>query len=363
MSVIFGWYDFKVKSFSVEDLDLDKEEWGNATFEVRQEVFHIFWLPLVGSGKSYELRKDGALYGLPSSVIGAMMAKKVRTPWYSFFIPVVLIVGLIGAGLFIFIAEQRMRSQSYSLEKSRHDVSINDVQEKLSNLSPNAYLRIVNLDKRNRNAALYLKVIGNKDATYSFQVFEATIPHYSKEKYAWKQPTLDTLQITQSELKKAVCVDYDPYNEKKSGVDFFGDDKKYVIDQIEYFDGAVIDGEIDWDFWRPLRIRKFHYYNSQFMSNKEERSWRFKLKFQNFGIPVNLIEIKNIDNEIQWVDSLPIRFDSYVYLIDTYIQAETTTNPDDLEFKSKFVFEDSLSNQYEYIIHGNEAMYTIDRME
>lgn len=140
-----------------------------------------------------------------------------------------------------------------------------------------------------------------------------------------------------------------------------GDSQIYVVDQIDLFDEPVIDGDIDWDFWKTLRRRSFHYYNSRFTGNKNDRSWAFKLKFQNFGIPVDLIQIQNINNNIQWTDSLPIRFNSYEYLKDYYIQANSLTNPDTLKFKSKFIFQDSLKNKYEYIIKGDKSMYEVIR--
>ena len=107
----------------------------------------------------------------------------------------------------------------------------------------------------------------------------------------------------------------------------------------------MIDGDIDWDFWKTIRIRKFYYYNTRYSGDRDNLSWFFKLKFQNFGVPVNLVEIKNVDNEINWLDSLPVSFDRYEYLKEVYIEGSTITKPDDLNFKSQFIFEDSFENK------------------
>ncbi|NJN78772.1 MAG: hypothetical protein HC803_11005 [Saprospiraceae bacterium] len=90
-----------------------------------------------------------------------------------------------------------MRYESYSLEEERYEVAINDVQNEMSNLSSNAYLRIVNIERPfNRNSALYLKVVESDDFGYKFQALEAMIPHNSNEKYYWKTSTIDTLTAT-----------------------------------------------------------------------------------------------------------------------------------------------------------------------
>ncbi|NJN78771.1 MAG: hypothetical protein HC803_11000 [Saprospiraceae bacterium] len=63
------------------------------------------------------------------------------------------------------------------------------------------------------------------------------------------------------------------------------------------------------------------------------------------------------------MDSLPVHFDCYKYLQDTYIEVSTTTDPRDLKFEAKFIFEDSLKNKYEFYVQGDDEKYVIDRVK
>lgn len=361
MSVVFGWYSFKLKTYKAEDLKIDNEKWNGSTFEIRQKVFHLFWLPLFSLGKVYGLRKNGELYDIPELLKYKLEEKNVKTPWYSYFIPITLIVGLIAFGIFMFIAESVGKYQRDSLDNDQYEIVINDVQNKLNHLETDSYLRLVNMNRFDKKSILFLKLIDKNNLNYKFQLHKAAIPYYSREEYYWETFIDDTITLTKSQLDDLVCKEYDLFKEKKCGSEILGDGQTYVIDQIEFFDGPVIDGNINWEFWRTLRRRNFSYYNSRFTGHKNDRSWAFKLKFQNFGAPVDLIQIQNIKNNVQWTDSLPMRINSYQYLKDYYIQAQVLTDPDTLQFESKFIFKDASNNKYEFIVKGDKSMYRISK--
>lgn len=361
MKIAFGWYSFRIKSYSAKDLELDIEQWKDSSFEVRQKVFHIFWVPVFSIGKLYSLKKQGKLYDLQENIIDKIKNKgKIGTPWYSFLLPILLIAIPLIIGVYIYIAESIMKKNHYNEEKQQYAIAITDIQSKLQKLSPNAYLRIANSEKPNTEKT-FLKLIDINNNKYNFIINKVHFPETSDEKYYFEVFADDTLTFTKNELQEAICTDYDMFKYYKPyGFPFFGTER-YRIESIEYFDQPVIDGDIDWDFWRLIRRQKFQYYNIGFTGFKKERSWKFDLKFQNFGIPVNLIKIQNIENNIQWTNNLPIEFKPYEYLKDIYVQASTTSDPDTLTFKTKFIFEDSVKNKYEYIVKGDGAWYEIIR--
>ena len=359
MKIAFGWYSFNLKSYSANDLALDIDEWRDSTFEVRQKVFHLFWIPVFSLGKIYAARKQGKLHDLPETVIGRIKEKgKVKTPWYSFLLPILALLIPIIAGVYIYIAESVMRHDSYQNDKEQYEAAITNVQTELQKLSLNAYLKLFNTEKPSDEIIL-LKLVKIKNNRYSFIIKKINFPQYEREKYFFEDIAADTLTFTKKQLQSAICRDYKIIKERKPyGVNFLGNEK-YVIEDIEYFDQPVIDGNIDWKFLDVIRPRKFHYYNSKFTGYKNERSWNFQLQFQNFGAPVNLVQIQNVENNLQWPDSLPKAFKTYEYLNVIYIQANTTSDPDTLKFKARFIFEDALKNKYEYIVKGNESWYEI----
>ena len=362
MAFVFGWYSFKIKSYSPQDLNLDTEEWSNTTFEVRQKVFHLFWLPFFSLGKVYARRKGGKLYDVPNAIIAAIKAKgKIRTPWYSFLLPILVATAFIGVGLFIPTAEYFMRRKSDKRDKEQYEVAINDVQQKLSHLTVNSYLRIVSKTKAESYKAVFLKVVAIQGNTYKCLVMEATHPSDESEKYSWSRPTSDTLTFAKSDIQKAVCTDYEQFQKTETcGFAFLGGNNIYVIDAIQYFDEPVIDGEIDWYFWDTLRQRDFQY-TERFTGFKNDRSWTITLNLQNFGVPAKLMKIKNLEGNIKWIDTLPLSFTPYEYLKEIPIQGSTTTDPAGLTFKSVLTFQDNNNKEYDYIVEGRPQFFTIKR--
>ncbi|WP_130736504.1 hypothetical protein [Flavobacterium sp. J27] len=363
MSLVFGWYSFKIKSYTAKDLQLNMEEWKESDFEVRQKVFHLFWIPFFSLGKIYAVRKQGKLYEIPHLIITKINNKDtIRTPWYSFLLPILLITIPIITGVYIYIAESIMRHNHYNEDAKSYEIATQEVQHKLASLSENAYLRISNPQKPNDDITV-LKLIAINNDYYSFVKYRINVPKYSNETYSIVNWGKDTLTFTKQELQQAICTDYDVIEKRESyGVKFIGNEK-YIIEAIHYFDSPIIDGKIDWYFWDVIRKKKFQYYNSKFTGFKNDRSWSFKIMLQNFGIPVNLIKIESKENNVQWVDSLPIKINSYKYLETYYIEANTSIDPEILTFQSKFIFEDSLNNQYEYMVSGENSWYEIDKIE
>lgn len=85
MSLVFGWYSFKIKSFKSHELGIENDEFVNVSFEVRQKIFHFFWIPFFGIGKTYSLKRGDQHYELPYEIKSLIKAKgKIRTPWYSY---------------------------------------------------------------------------------------------------------------------------------------------------------------------------------------------------------------------------------------------------------------------------------------
>ena len=56
MTILFGWNRFRLKSFTFQELNLPElEQFPNATFQVAQSYFHVFYIPVFPMGKRYDL--------------------------------------------------------------------------------------------------------------------------------------------------------------------------------------------------------------------------------------------------------------------------------------------------------------------
>lgn len=362
MNIIFGQYSFKIKSVSPKELDIDQAEWEHSTFEIRQLVFHLFWLPFFSLGRKYVEKRKGKSYELPLYIINTIKLKeKVRTPWYAYFIPVALIVIILGTWLFITVAESIMRRNNYARDQQQYETTIVKVQQSIAELPTNAYLRLTSMNRYKHDTIEFLKLIERKKDTYFFQKTGAKFPKYSNETYSLFQFSMDTIKISKQNLNKMICLDYDSFRKRyQLGYDLFGDGQKYLIDAVGFFDGPMIDGAVDWNFWETLRPEKFQF-RELFDGYKLDKAWIISLELQNFGMPAELVEIKNIDNQIKWMDSLPMKFKSYEYLKTNTIKGRTLNEPAELKFKSLLIFKDSLNKTYEYTIEGEKMMFSIHR--
>ena len=357
MSFVFGWYGFKLKSYSVEELDLNKEIWKDSVFEVRQEVFHLFWIPFFSIGKKYAVRKQGKLYDIPENIIFKIKAKgKVKTPWYSYLLLLMAIFIPIFVGIYIFVGEAMMKYRYQKQDRELYEAAISDVENKLKTLHQNAYLRIIKPDEQSRYDVIYLKLVEISGEKYSFLKTRVNFPEREENKYYFKTISNDTIVLSKQQLEQAVCKDYDILKDRKAfGVPFFGK-QKHIITSIDYFDEPVIYGNIDWDFWDTKRYNTFSYQNTYRNGGTE-----IDLNFQNFGVSADLIDIKNIENNIKWTDSLPVHFPKYQYLQETSIKGITNEYSKNFKFKSLFIFQDSLKRKTEFLVQGNDFRFSIKR--
>lgn len=100
MTILFGWNRFRLKSFTFQELNLPElEQFPNATFQVAQSYFHLFYIPVFPMGKRYDLVMDKQLYHVPPSLMKMVDPEqiKVRGKWYAWSLPILilLIMGVV----------------------------------------------------------------------------------------------------------------------------------------------------------------------------------------------------------------------------------------------------------------------------
>lgn len=102
--IVFGHNNFKIKSFTPQELRLPREEsTNNIDIQVRQRYAHIFWIPFFPIGKIYAFKRkgDSNMYELPINIKQTIQTRhkdEIKTPWYSY--SLILIALTIGLGIF-----------------------------------------------------------------------------------------------------------------------------------------------------------------------------------------------------------------------------------------------------------------------
>jgi hypothetical protein len=330
MRIVFGMYSFKIKSYSPEDLNISNDNKQDISFEVRQNVFHLSWIPFFSIGKIYGMRKEGELYHIPDNLIALIKSKgKISTPWYSFLIPILVVLGFV-----IYLLDEEVQDiQWYQKSKATYEFSISQIDTEMTRLSSNHFIKLRNLANINNTQGLYLKVIQVDDSLIYCSKIETgledyeALPYVLKDFYSDHRSNLDTLKYSINQLKNAICRDFKVYhNQQKFGIKLFNDNNLYIIEAIEYIDGPVI-------------------------KDRGTGSWGISMELHNFGSPADLVEIRNLENEIMWLDSLPMHISTDSGLYD-YFRINGTNYPLNSKYKILLVFQDSIKKQYEFIIEG-----------
>lgn len=237
--------------------------------------------------------------------------------------------------------------KNYQYKKENYEFKLNQIDNELNNLTTFHYIKIRDFDNWNNTEGLYLKVEQINDSLLKLNLIKTNLkdfnalPFIIKDFYLSNKNNLDTINLTISNLKKLICRDYNIFNEKNEfGFQLLNDESKYVIERIEYIKGPVIKAAV--------------------IENSRSSSMDCII-LQNFGSPVELIKIKNIENNINWQNSLPqhITTDSTLF---SYFCLSGDNYKRDTKYKFELIFKDSLSNEYKYIIEGKNSERKFERV-
>jgi hypothetical protein len=94
---IFGKNTFRIQSYTPFELGLSKNAHQGFTIEVRQNYFHLLGLPCFDMGTTWHIRKGPTLSLMPEPYRQQIDADKLRvgTPWRTFTLPILLMLGLV----------------------------------------------------------------------------------------------------------------------------------------------------------------------------------------------------------------------------------------------------------------------------
>lgn len=127
MTILFGWNHFRLRSYTFQELNLPElEQFPNATFQVSQSYFHLFYIPVFPMGRRYSLVMDKKLYAVPPSLMKLVDPEqiKVRGKWYAWSLPILVLVILLGVKINKTMKENYYREQSMefaAMEKESFD--------------------------------------------------------------------------------------------------------------------------------------------------------------------------------------------------------------------------------------------------
>jgi predicted transposase YbfD/YdcC len=100
MILVWGLRSYVLKNFKPEDLGLFTNEYDKYTFQIVQNYFHLFWIPLLPTGTTYLFTKAGSsdTFHAPDSFKQLMMQHRI--PWWHRL--GALAIPIIGLLIFVF---------------------------------------------------------------------------------------------------------------------------------------------------------------------------------------------------------------------------------------------------------------------
>ena len=341
--IIYGLNNFLIKTFRAFDLGLVLNYSDDFDVEVRQKYFHLFWIPFFGLGKIWCIRRGKDLYDLPNGMKEQINQSSlgVKSPFYTY-------TGLILVGfLFLFSNIQS------TIDQKEFNDSVNSFENKrtenfpirLDNLTENSYVTIgkssllsdfsfCKIEKIQGNNIKLLKLdkFFNTDSRELDFVLTTFNNHIAE---------VTEVNTTKENLKKAIGKEFSSklkgYND---GFDIFNDGQKYYIQDVFDVDGGP-----------HLVDRNTGSYDGNIVS----------IAMLNYGKSVNLIAIKNLENNINWEVKLPLEIPVAKQADDSFFNLNGI-GYDHKPYKFELIFENSLKEKYKYVVESNGTHKTIKKV-
>lgn len=93
MRIIFGKNDYLIKSVSAEELGINNPQYQELSFELRQEYFHLFFIPTFSLGQSWYINKNGILHHITPTLLEILEERyKYKLQYGAFTFPILLFI-------------------------------------------------------------------------------------------------------------------------------------------------------------------------------------------------------------------------------------------------------------------------------
>ncbi len=303
--------------------------------EVRQKYFHLFWIPFFGLGKTWALRKaDNKIYELPIDHENYLNAHdfKIKTPWYTFTGPILILAGLILGSVIMNISQ--ILDQKNAEERFENKISV--LNEQYEKIEPDDYVKLTPTKQWGSTYPL-LQVLEVRPKEVVFKKVVPSLNSYDLSAIKLQSifssaDMLDTVVISKEKLQKAVKREFE-----YAGVDLYGDGAEYIVENIMRYNGPVI---ID---------RNTGSYNDKGVT----------IEFLNHGWPVTVVGIENKAGELKFETTFPIQLGSSDNIHDPAgVLSLTATNFKlNTPYEFEMVMVDSLNKEHRYNVKQVKGKY------
>ncbi|TDW48668.1 hypothetical protein EV144_103184 [Flavobacterium sp. 270] len=346
MRIVFGQRNFKIREFSPQELGFISDSSIDFNIEVRQNYFHIYWIPFCGTGKEWAIRRNGELYELPLEYHYHIQNRqlKIRSPWYTYTWLI-----LIALGFLIYSSQEKIENYNRDQQDRVSFIeSVGQFDTKIEKAKRNQFFVLEDLKDNNDQSKMYLKV----EKVYADKIDFTVIPGFFLESsglkleecYDQNKAQLDKITVLKSELKNAFARDFDVSQSNTfTGSDLLKSRKAYRITSIEEGWSIVLESSLIFKDSAVIQI-----------------------EISSTGSEFTIMSIQNTENHIPWDITLPLKIKSgnrsnpVNFFLSSKKKDDFSFYNND-SFKTEIKVLDSFGTEHLYQLSGNHDYCTLTK--
>lgn len=341
MRVSFGVYKRKINEITSDKLNLSTDFPGYEynldnndiiTFEVRQLMFYILLLPIFPVKKIVVVKRKNSFIEVNRELSKIVLENtKNRTPWYSFSLPIALILFAV----FFFLNKQYQNHKSHALDRYNFETKHKTHRKLLENINQNLIIKA----KQNTSD---LCIANTYFCIDSIQGEEIIITHLSISGYHSISDVKDSL-LSESKAVKTTVSNFkslfiDNFNEKLSqssnyslldenNIEInFNQKNSFIIEEIYFKHGPILLKPVITLYPNKINFRITNEGNLASLQN------------------VNFNKLNQLNTDIRYKTSKTSK---------TY-ELEIMTNNKSDSYDFTLIFQDKLGIKYSFRIFGKE---------
>lgn len=125
MRIVFGWNHIKLKTFTLEELNLDaSEENKDITFVVSQSYFHLFWIPFFPLGKRYSFKKGRDYFKVSPQIMAQIDKQQIHAKgkWYAWMWMWLLAAAVVVTSIFGMVSRYQREQDELAYKKQTNEL-------------------------------------------------------------------------------------------------------------------------------------------------------------------------------------------------------------------------------------------------
>lgn len=234
MAIIYGIGSLRLKSYTPGELTIKVSVPDDAVIELRQNYFHLFWIPFFPLRRNWIVVQSGKKYVLDRDTENKLLLQKTKpgTPFFLYSGSAVVVLALISIVTWNSVLKARGRSAGEDMVKKQ----ISALMQKIATADTFDYFVIK--ERLEFDKTVLMKVIDTAGENMTFKRLHINIRPDRMDSLKIRQiagsfqNTGDTVLVNKEILRESYEGNYFLTGEMREGQDMFHDGKKYYLVKV-----------------------------------------------------------------------------------------------------------------------------------